>query len=130
SNAMAAGIAAPLDKGSDSIFAQTPAFGFGGAGLVTSPADYDSFFQLVANRGKIGDRQVLPERAVALGTSNLLPPGVSTAGTMAEGGGFGAGAKVGLGAEEGYFGWAGAAGTVGFANTRTGLRAGFYVQFM
>ncbi len=129
-NGMAGGIAAPIDKGSDSIYAQPPAFGFGGAGLVTSPADYDRFLQLVANRGKIGGRQVLPERAVELGTSNLLPPGVSTVGTMAEGAGFGAGAKVGIGAEEGYFGWAGAAGTVGFANTRTGLRAGFYAQFM
>jgi CubicO group peptidase (beta-lactamase class C family) len=129
-NGMAGGIAAPIDKGSDSIYAKPPAFGFGGAGLVSSPADYDRFLQLVANRGRMGGRQVIPERAVTLGTSNLLPPGVSTAGTMAEGAGFGAGGKVGLGAEEGYFGWAGAAGTVGFANTRTGLRAGFYVQFM
>jgi CubicO group peptidase (beta-lactamase class C family) len=129
-NGMAGGIAVPLDKGSDSIFAQPPAFAFGGAGLVTSPADYDRFLQLVANGGRIGGRQVIPERSVALGTSDLLPPGVSTKGTMAEGGGFGAGAKVGLGAEAGYYGWAGAAGTVGFANTRTGLRAGFYVQFM
>lgn len=129
-NGMAGGIAAPIDKGSDSIYAQPPAFGFGGAGLVTSPADYDRFLQLIVNRGRIGTTQVIPERAVALGTSNLLPPGVATAGTLAGGGGFGAGGKVGVGAEEGYFGWAGAAGTVGFANTRTGLRAGFYVQFM
>jgi CubicO group peptidase (beta-lactamase class C family) len=127
---MASGIAAPIDKGGDSIFAQPPAFGFGGAGLVTSPADYDRFLQLLVNRGRIDGRQVIPERALQLGMSNLLPPGIDARGTMAEGAGFGAGGKVGLGAEEGYFGWAGAAGTVGFANARTGLRAGFYVQFM
>jgi CubicO group peptidase (beta-lactamase class C family) len=128
--AIANGIAVPLDKGSQSIFAEPPAFGFGGAGLVTSPRDYDRFLQLLVNRGRIDGRQVIPERALAWGMSNLLPPDVSTKGTMAEGAGFGAGGKVGLGEEAGYFGWAGAAGTVGFANLRTGLRAGFYVQFM
>jgi CubicO group peptidase (beta-lactamase class C family) len=129
-NGMAGGIAAPIDKGSASIYARPPAFGFGGAGLVTSPADYDRFLQLLVNRGRIDRRQVIPERALALGLSNLLPPGVDAKGTMAEGAGFGAGGKVGLGDEEGYFGWAGAAGTVGFVNVRSGLRAGFYVQFM
>lgn len=129
-NGMAGGIAVPIDKGRDSVFAEPPAFGFGGAGLVTSPVDYDRFLQLLVNRGRIDGRQVIPERAVALGLSNLLPAGVDTSGTLAAGSGFGAGGRVGLGADEGYFGWAGAAGTIAFVNHRTGLRAGFYVQFM
>ncbi len=124
------GIPMPLDKAADSIFRDSPAFAFGGAGLVTSPADYDRFLTLLVNGGRIGGRQVIPERAVALGMSNLLPPGVQTKGTMADGAGYGAGGKVGLGEEEGYFGWAGAAGTVGFVNARQGLRAGLYVQYM
>lgn len=120
----------PLDKGADSVFREVPAFAFGGAGLVSSAADYDRFLQLLVNRGRIGGRQVIPEKAVALGMSNLLPAGVDTKGTMAAGAGFGAGGKVGLGEEEGYFGWAGAAGTIGFVNARRGLRAGLYVQYM
>ena len=49
---------------------------------------------------------------------------------MAAGSGFGAGGKVGTGADAGSFGWSGAAGTIGFVNTRLGLRAGLYVQYM
>jgi CubicO group peptidase (beta-lactamase class C family) len=124
------GITVPLDKGSESIFLDPPPFAFGGAGMVTSPADYDRFLQLLVGGGKIAGRQVIPERAVALGMSNLLPPGANTRGTMAEGSGFGAGGKVGLGEDAGSFGWSGAAGTIGFVNTRLGLRAGFYVQYM
>lgn len=124
------GVALPLDKAADSIYRDPPAFAFGGAGLACSPTDYDRFLSMLANGGRIGGKQVIPEKAVALGMSNLLPPGVNTKGTMAEGAGFGAGGKVGLGAEEGYFGWAGAAGTVGFVNARRGLRAGLYVQYM
>ena len=71
-----------------------------------------------------------PERAVALGTSNLLPPGADTRRTFIAGAGFGAGGRVGLGADEGQFGWSGAAGTVGFVHAKIGLRAGLYVQFM
>lgn len=124
------GVAMPLDKAADSIYRDPPAFAFGGAGLVCSPADYDRFLQLLVNGGRIGGRQVIPEKAVALGMSNLLPPGVNTVGTMAAGSGFGAGGKVGMGEEAGYFGWAGAAGTVGFVNVRQGIRAGLYVQYM
>lgn len=124
------GIAAPLDKAADSVFRDPPAFAFGGAGLVGSPADYDRFLALLVNGGRSGGRQVISERAVALGMSDLLPPGVQTRGTMAEGSGFGAGGKVGLGEDAGSFGWSGAAGTIGFVNTRLGLRAGFYVQYM
>ena len=35
-----------------------------------------------------------------------------------------------LGEDAGTFGWSGAAGTVGFVNTRIGRRAGLYVQYM
>lgn len=128
------GLPIPLDKGATSIYREAPAFAFGGAGLVCSAADYDRFLQLLLNGGRIGgqngDRQVIPARAVAQGMSNLLPPGVDTKGTMTEGSGFGAGGKVGVGEDAGSFGWSGAAGTTGFVNTRLGLRAGIYVQYM
>jgi CubicO group peptidase (beta-lactamase class C family) len=128
--AMVAGIPAPIDKPADSVFRDPPAFAFGGAGLVASAADYDRFLMLLVNGGRIGGKQVIPERAVALGMSNLLPPAAVTKNTMAAGTGFGAGGKVGLGADAGSFGWSGAAGTMGFVNTRLGLRAGLYIQSM
>ena len=37
---------------------------------------------------------------------------------------------VGLGVEAGTFGWAGAAGTIAFADLKRGWRGGFYAQYM
>jgi CubicO group peptidase (beta-lactamase class C family) len=67
---------------------------------------------------------------VRLGTSNLLPAGTDLSQSFIKGNGFGAGGSVGLGEDAGTFGWAGAAGTVGFVNYRVGLRAGVYTQYM
>ena len=125
-----AGIPVPIDKPADTVFRDEPPFAFGGAGLVTTPADYDRFLQMLVGRGTIGGKRVMAERAVALGLSNLLPAGAQTAGTIVEGAGFGAGGRVGLGREDGTFGWFGAAGTAGFINARIGLRSALYVQFM
>ena len=124
------GKADPLDPAATSAYLDPPAFPFGGAGLISSPRDYDRFLMMLAGGGLIGTTRVMSEAAVRLGTSNLLPATVDTAGTWIEGAGFGAGGRVGLGADAGTFGWSGAAGTVGFVNTRIGLRAGIYVQYM
>ena len=43
---------------------------------------------------------------------------------------FGAGGRVGVGAEAGIYGWAGAAGTVGTVDMRRGLRSSIFLQFM
>jgi CubicO group peptidase (beta-lactamase class C family) len=120
----------PLDPGASSISLDPPAFPFGGAGLVSSPRDYDRFLMMLAGGGLIDGTRVMSEAAVRLGTSNLLPASLDLAGTWIQGAGFGAGGRVGLGADAGTFGWSGAAGTIGFVNTRIGLRAGVYVQFM
>ncbi len=119
-----------LDPGANSVYLDPPAFPFGGAGLVSSPRDYDRFLMMLAGAGMIGGTRVMNEAAVRLGTSNMLPAGVDLAGTWIAGAGFGAGGRVGLGEDAGTFGWSGAAGTVGFVNTRIGLRAGLYVQYM
>ena len=120
----------PIDPGATSVYLDPPAFPFGGAGLVSSPRDYDRFLMMLAGGGMIGSTRVMSEAAVRLGTSNLLPASTDISGTWVEGAGFGAGGRVGLGADAGTFGWSGAAGTVGFVNSRVGLRAGLYVQFM
>lgn len=127
---LVAGVPMPIDLADTSIYLDPPAFAFGGAGLVCSPADYDRFLMMIANGGMVGSKRVMGAAAVQLGATNLIPDGADTKGTFVEGAGHGAGGRVGLGADAGTFGWAGAAGTVGFVNTRIGLRAGVYVQYM
>ncbi|AZI34562.1 putative hydrolase [Caenibius tardaugens NBRC 16725] len=124
------GVLLPLDPGTASVFAMKPAFPFGGAGLVSSPRDYDRFLRMLLGYGKFEGKRIIGEEAVRIGTSNLLPAGISTVGTFATGGGFGAGGRVGLGVEAGTFGWAGAAGTMGFVDMKRGWRGGFYAQYM
>jgi CubicO group peptidase (beta-lactamase class C family) len=120
------GTPVPMDPARASIYLDPPAFPFGGAGLVSSPRDYDRFLMMLAGLGAIGGRRVMSERAVRLGTSNLLPAGVNTAGTFAAGSGFGAGGR----SSDGNFGWGGAAGTVAFVNVGTGLRGNLMTQYM
>ncbi|WP_374405041.1 serine hydrolase domain-containing protein [Pelagerythrobacter sp.] len=120
----------PLDPARASVYLDAPAFPFGGAGLVSSPADYDRFLRMLVGYGEFEGKRVMSEAAVRLGTSNLLPEGVTTEGTFAAGSGFGAGGRVGLGAEAGTYGWGGAAGTVAFADLKRGLRAGMFTQYM
>ncbi len=120
----------PIDPPTNSIFAEEPPFPMGGSGLVSSPRDYDRFLKMIAGYGMLDGRQVLPREAVEIGTSNLLPAGAAVKGTLAEGYGFGAGGRVGWKGGQRGFGWAGAAGTVGFVDLERGLRAGLFTQFM
>jgi CubicO group peptidase (beta-lactamase class C family) len=120
----------PIDPAEASIFAEKPPFPMGGAGLVTSPRDYDRFLRMIVNYGVIDGKRVMTERAIRTGTSNLLPPGVATKGTFANGAGFGAGGRVGLGDAAGTYGWGGAAGTVALVHLKYGLRAGLFTQYM
>jgi len=122
----------PIDPGKTSIFLDPPPFPMGGAGLVSSPRDYDRFLRMLAQYGKLDGKRVLDERAVRMGTSNLLPEGIALPAMF--GGadsGFGAGGRLGLrGQEQGVFGWAGAAGTVGMVDMIHGLRSQIFAQFM
>ena len=124
------GIFVAIDEGAKSLFLEKPAAPFGGAGLVSSPRDYDRFLRMLAQFGTIDGKRVLSEKAVRMGTSNLLPKGVAGPAIMGPVGGFGAGGRVGLGAEAGIYGWAGAAGTVGMVDTVRGLRSQIFTQFM
>jgi CubicO group peptidase (beta-lactamase class C family) len=120
----------PIDPARQSVYADPPAFPFGGAGLVSSARDYDRFLRMLLGYGKIDGKRVMGELAVRVGTSNLLPEGIDTKGTFATGSGFGAGGRVGLGAQAGTYGWGGAAGTVGFVDMKRGLRATMMTQYM
>ncbi|GGD95330.1 serine hydrolase [Tsuneonella deserti] len=120
----------PIDPPTQSIYADPPPFPMGGAGLVSSARDYDRFLRMLAGYGKIDGKRVMSELAVRVGTSNLLPDGVDTTGTFADGAGFGAGGRVGLGDQAGTYGWGGAAGTAAFVDFRHGLRATMMTQYM
>ena len=120
----------PIDVGRDSVFFEEPGFPFGGAGLASTPRDYDRFLEMLLGYGAFEGKRVLDERAVRLGTSDLLPEtlvGNSEYGTTW---GFGAFCRVGRGDQAGVYGWAGAAGTLGFVDLKRGLRAGLYTQYM
>ncbi|MFO1255900.1 MAG: serine hydrolase domain-containing protein [Sphingomonadaceae bacterium] len=120
----------PIDPGASSIYLDPPPMPWGGSGLVSSARDFDRFMAMVAGGGLSGRHRVLSVEAVALGTSNLLPPGAATRGTWMEGAGHGAGAQLGLGEKAGVLGWSGAAGTVFRIDCRRGIRAALYSQHM
>ena len=128
--AVVKGVLLPLDPARSSIYLDKPAFPFGGAGLVSSPADYDRFLTMLLGYGKIDGRRVMSEAAVRMGTSNLLPAGVDTSKTMIGGAGFGAGGRVGIGIDAGTYGWGGAAGTIAFINYKVNNRAALFTQYM
>jgi CubicO group peptidase (beta-lactamase class C family) len=122
-----------LDPGPTSTFLQPPAYPSGGGGLLSTARDYDRFLTMIANRGTFQGRRIMPERAVDLGTSNLLPAGAEFRDIMAVGGdaGYGAaGVTVLTGPDAGRYGWGGAAGTVGYANPKRGTRFGGYINVM
>ena len=120
----------PIDRPSNSIYEEPVPFAFGGSGLVTSPADFDRFLAMLVNRGMSGGSRIMSEKAVQMGTSNLLPATADLTGTWIVGQQFGAGGIVGTGKDEGLFGWSGAAGTIGFAQMKLGLRTSLYVQYV
>jgi CubicO group peptidase (beta-lactamase class C family) len=119
-----------IDRPQGSIYEEPVPFAFGGSGLVTSPEDFDRFLSMLVNLGMSGSTRVMSEAAVRMGTSNLLPATADLTGTWVVGQQFGAGGIVGTGKDEGLYGWSGAAGTIGFAQMKLGLRTGLFVQYM
>ncbi len=124
------GVLFPIDPAATSIYLDKPAFAFGGAGMVCSARDYDRFLNMLANYGELDGVRIMSPKTAALAMSDLLPPAVSTDGTYADGAGFGAGGRVGKGANEGVYGWGGAAGTVAFVDPKRKLRAVCMAQYM
>ncbi len=135
--AVANGMLMPIDPAGSSIYLDKPAFAFGGAGLVTSAHDYDRFLHMLLNFGTLDGVRVMTEETARIAMSNLLPPGATmhpifakSIGANAATTGFGAGARVGIGADEGIYGWGGAAGTNSFVDTKKQVRGVGMIQYM
>ena len=124
------GTLVPIDLGTDSIYFDEPPFPFGGAGLASTPNDYDRFLEMLVNGGEFDGTRVMSEAAVRLGTSDILPDTLEPGGEYGDVWGYGAGGRVGRGEDDGVYGWAGAAGTIGFVHRPLRMRAGLYTQYM
>jgi CubicO group peptidase (beta-lactamase class C family) len=116
----------PLDPAAASIYTDMPTAPMGGADLVSTPRDYDRFLRMLLGYGTLDGTEVMSELAVRVGTSDLIPHTVDTAGSWMEGMGHGAGGRV----HEGTFGWGGAAGTLAAVDYRLGLRTALWTQYM
>lgn len=123
----------PFDPAASSIYLDPPPYPFGGGGLVSSARDYDRFLAMLLGEGATGGVRVMKAETARLAMSNLLADSVDRKGTFIDGQGFGAGGRVSLPSSpggEGIFGWAGAAGTIGFVHRGLGYRAAGYTQIM
>ncbi len=123
----------PFDPATSSIYLDPPPYPFGGGGLVSSARDYDRFLAMLLGEGETGGKRIMKTETARLAMSNLLADSVDRKGTFIDGQGFGAGGRVSLPTSpggEGIFGWAGAAGTIGFVHRGLGYRAAGYAQYM
>ncbi|MGN7929436.1 serine hydrolase domain-containing protein [Sphingopyxis sp. 22461] len=123
----------PFDPAASSIYLDPPPYPFGGGGLVSSARDYDRFLAMLLGEGETGGKRVMKRETARLAMSNLIADSVDRKGTFIDGQGFGAGGRVSLPTSpggEGIFGWAGAAGTIGFVHRGLGYRVGGYTQIM
>ncbi|MGX7895812.1 serine hydrolase domain-containing protein [Tsuneonella sp. HG222] len=127
---LAGGLPLPIDLGANSIYLEEPPFPFGGAGLASSPLDYDRFLRMLLALGEPDGAKVMSAAAVRLGTSDILPRTLLNQQNYGRDWGFGALGRVGRGDWDGVYGWAGAAGTIGFIHSKLGLRAGLFTQYM
>ena len=126
-----------VDPGAGSVWLQPPSFPYGGAGLVSSARDYDRFLAMLLNGGELDGVRVLKPETVALAMSNLLPAGADSSALVSGLGGklgFGAAGSVYLedvpgGPGKGTYGWAGAAGTVGWVDPARGVRGTIMVNY-
>lgn len=105
------------DAPPETAWGRPPPLPAGGAGLVSSAADFARFAQMLLNEGMFEGRRLLAPGVARLAVSNIMPPSLR----FNERNGYGAGGAVSLadtraeapdGQPPGVFGWGGAAGTL------------------
>lgn len=128
----------------ESRYRRPPALLSGGAGLVSTTADYLRFAQMLLNGGELDGVRILGRRTVAAMAANHLPGGVDLAAVARgfgevglTGMGFGLTVAVSLGpvatgviAPAGTFTWGGAASTLFWVDPAEDLVAIFMTQFL
>ena len=128
-----AGALIPIDPATSSIYLDKPPVPYGGGGLVSSARDYDRFLAMLLGEGETAGVRIMKPETARLAMSNLIDDSIDRKGSFIDGEGFGAGGRVSLPTSptgEGLYGWAGAAGTVGFVDRKRGYRVGGYTQYM
>jgi CubicO group peptidase (beta-lactamase class C family) len=130
-----------FDPAGTSVYLTPPSFPYGGAGLVMSARDYDTFLHMLQNYGELGGVRIMKPETAKLAMSNLLPAGVefggvagATGGTAGPKMGFGAGGSVVLEDKAnsmgtGTYGWGGAAGTAAWVNPVKKIRGTIMVNY-
>jgi CubicO group peptidase (beta-lactamase class C family) len=130
-----------LDPAATSAYLSPPSFPYGGAGLVMSARDYDTFLHMLQNYGELDGVRIMKPETAKLAMSNLLPAGVefggvagATGGTSGPKMGFGAGGSVVLEDKAnsmgtGTYGWGGAAGTAAWVNPAKKIRGTIMVNY-
>ena len=130
-----------FDPAATSVYLTPPSFPYGGAGLVMSARDYDTFLHMLQNYGELDGVRIMKAETAKLAMSNLLPAGVefggvggATGGTSGPKMGFGAGGSVVLEDKEnsmgaGTYGWGGAAGTAAWVNPGKKIRGTIMVNY-
>jgi CubicO group peptidase (beta-lactamase class C family) len=80
---------------SKSVFAKPRAIAFGGAGLVSTAADYQRFLQLLRDGGSVDGKRLVSAASIAEMVRNQLPPAALEGSALAaQGLGFGLGVAV------------------------------------
>ncbi len=124
----------------DPSYLPTSRFLSGGGGLLSTPADYLRFAQMILNRGELDGRRILERGTVALLTRNHLPPALTPIESPLVGqGGYGQGlggvvlvdsTRAGLPGSPGIYRWWGYAGTFFWVDPKADLIGMVWTQFV
>jgi CubicO group peptidase (beta-lactamase class C family) len=123
-----------VDEVAGSVFVSANVVPSGGAGLVSSMADYARFMTMLANGGELDGVRLLKPSTFAAMTTNQLPPTAYGEGGWNPGEGYGLGLAVREIAEPppghpaGAIGWGGASGTTAWVFPHQALVVVFMAQ--
>lgn len=117
-----------IDSSENSLFMKQRAMHYGGAGLVSTAADYAQFARMLLNGGELEGERIVSERSVAEMFTNQLPESALAASPRlaTDGLAFGLGGAIVTDSEkfpgnmpEGVYFWAGAASTYFWIDPKT-----------
>jgi CubicO group peptidase (beta-lactamase class C family) len=122
--------------GTDAVFfdpRETKRYESGGGGMVGTVIDYARFLQMLLDGGRVGDKQLLGPKTIAMMTSDHIGPAVNTAGTYLPGDGLGFAVRKEAGLSPipgtaGEYNWGGAGGTAFWVDPKENMFVVFMMQ--